>query len=48
MFFILIFVGFFFGGGGGGGGGADSVHTNFFCENNRKSDKITHCVDFFE
>ena len=29
------------------GGGAESVHTIFFCENNRRSNKIMHCVDFF-
>ena len=30
-----------------GGGGAESVNTNFICENNRKSNKIMHCVFFF-
>ena len=29
------------------GGGGDSFHTIFISENNRKSNKITHCVEFF-
>ena len=28
----------------GVGGGVESIHTIFVCENNRKSNKITHCV----
>ena len=31
---------------GGGGGLFESIHTIFICENNRKSYKITHHVDF--
>ena len=29
------------------GGGVDSTHTIFICENNRKSTKITHCIEIF-
>ena len=32
---------------GGGGEGFESIHSIFNCENNRKSNKITHCVEFF-
>ena len=28
-------------------GGVESIHTIFICENNRKSNMNTHCVDFF-
>ena len=28
-----------------GVGGTESVHTNFICENNRKSNKIMHCFE---
>ena len=27
------------------GGGVDSIYTIFICKNNRKSIKITHCVE---
>ena len=30
-----------------GGGGAKCVPPIFICENNRKGNKIMHCVEFF-